>query len=150
LTSDEMIRFFVDVVSKNGNLLLNLGPAVDGTIPEIQKKCVLGLGEWLETNGQGIFGTRPWIRAEGSTFGGIEVRFTQKSDSLFIFLLDSPKESSITFRSLILANKSKIEWLGYKETSKWVQNGKDVIINVPEILEGSPVYTLRVTPKPFE
>ena len=150
MTSDEMIRFFVDVVSKNGNLLLNLGPKADGTIPEIQKKCVLGLGKWLETNGQAIFGTRPWLRAEGITSDGIEIRFTQKADTLFIFLLDSPNKSPITIKSLILDKEAKIEWLGYDGKSNWIQNGEEVTIDIPETLEGSPVYTLSVIPKPSE
>ena len=147
LTVEELIRFFVDIVSKNGNLLLNLGPKADGTIPEVQKNCVLGLGKWLETNGQAIFGTRPWVRAEGETTEGIEVRFTQKSDSLFVFLLDTPKESTITIRSFILAKNAKIKWLGYDESINWVQKGENLTINVPKTLEKSPAYAISTTPK---
>ena len=142
------MRFFVDVVSKNGNLLLNLGPAADGTIPEVQKNCVLGLGNWLEINGQAIFGTRPWKRAEGITTEGIEVRFTQKADSLFIFLLDTPKESTITIKSLILPKDAEITWLGYGESVDWVQKGEDLTMNAPKTLEKSPAYAISFTPKP--
>ncbi len=148
LKVEELVRLFVDIVSKNGNLLLNLGPAADGTIPEVQKNCVLGLGSWLETNGQAIFGTRPWIRAEGITTEGIEVRFTQKAETLFAILLDSPTQSSVIIKSLELAKKAIINWLGYNEEIKWVQKGEDLTISAPKALERSPAYAISITPKP--
>ena len=73
MSSDELVRMFIDIVSKNGNLLLNVGPMADGTIPELQQKCLLGFGEWMKTNGEALYGTRPWIRAEGETSEGIEI-----------------------------------------------------------------------------
>ena len=145
---EELIRFFVDIVSKNGNLLLNLGPKADGTIPDIQLNRVLGLGKWLETNGQAIFRTRPWIRAEGITTEGIGVRFSQKLDSLFVFLLDTSNESTITIKSLKLNSDTKISWLGYDESINWNQNGENLTIYIPKNLKESPVYTLKITPKP--
>ncbi len=61
----DLVRMFIDIVSKNGNLLLNVGPMADGTIPETQVSRLRGLGSWLQVNGEAIFGTRPWVRAEG-------------------------------------------------------------------------------------
>ena len=148
LTVEELVRLFVDVVSKNGNLLLNLGSEANGTIPEVQKIRVLGLGKWLETNGQAVFGTRRWIRAEGKTTEGIEIRFTQKANKLFVFLLDTPKGSAITINSLKLLKKSKVKWLGCDGLIDWIQKGDDLTINVPKTLSKSPVYTLTITPKP--
>ena len=66
---------FVDIISKNGNLLLNVGPMADGTIPEIQQRILLEFGRWLEINGEGVYGTRPWIKAEGKTLDNIEINF---------------------------------------------------------------------------
>ncbi|MFW9882501.1 MAG: alpha-L-fucosidase [Candidatus Thorarchaeota archaeon] len=82
----DLIHLFVDIVSKNGNLLLNVGPKADGSIPEIQKNRLLEFGKWLEINGDCIFGTRPWIKAEGKTSEELEVRFTTKKDNLYIIL----------------------------------------------------------------
>ena len=55
----ELVRMFVDIVSKNGNLLLNVGPMADGTIPEIQLSRLRALEAWLKVNGEAIFNTRP-------------------------------------------------------------------------------------------
>jgi alpha-L-fucosidase len=57
----ELIHELVDVVSKNGNLLLNIGPRSDGTIPEAAKKTLLEIGGWLDVNGEAIYGSRPWL-----------------------------------------------------------------------------------------
>ena len=60
-----LIYLLVDIVSKNGNLLLDVGPEADGTIPPVQMTRLQALGAWLEQNGDAIYGTRPWKRAEG-------------------------------------------------------------------------------------
>ncbi len=60
-TPTELVRLLCDVVSKNGNLLLNIGPRADGTIPEGMRSRLLAMGGWLKLNGESIYGTRPWI-----------------------------------------------------------------------------------------
>ena len=60
LSPDALVRMFVDVVAHGGNLLLNVGPNADGTIPWVQAQRLLALGWWLRTNGDAIYGTRPW------------------------------------------------------------------------------------------
>jgi len=82
----------------------------DGTIPELQMNRLLGLGRWLEHNEIGIFGTRPWTRAESSTSTGIPVRFTQNSESLFMFILTSaPYEDKMTIEKIQLESNIKIQ-----------------------------------------
>ena len=75
----------VDTVSKNGNLLLNIGPTASGAIPEIQRQILLGTGAWLETNGEAIYATRPW-RTPGHT----GVRYTANGRTLYVHLHDEP------------------------------------------------------------
>lgn len=81
-TVEKLVRMLVDIVSKNGNLLLNIGPTAAGEIPEIQRQRLEGLGAWLRVNSEAIFETRPWVRAEGVTGAGTPVRFTQANDAL--------------------------------------------------------------------
>ena len=88
LSVDELVDSFVDIVSKNGNLLLNVGPEADGTIPSGQRERLEGLGSWLATNGEAIFGSRPWKQAQATTAAGGRVRFTQKGDTIYVILLD--------------------------------------------------------------
>src|SRR5438477_7561448 len=81
ISSGELIHLLVDIVSKNGNLLLDVGPEADGTIPAVQMERLQALGNWMRVNGQAIYETHPWKRAEGASVQGIPVRFTQKGSS---------------------------------------------------------------------
>jgi len=74
----DLIYLLVDIVSKNGNLLLDVGPEADGTIPPVQMDRLLALGAWLQMNGDAIYGTHPWKRAAGETAEGIPVPFYRK------------------------------------------------------------------------
>ena len=80
------MALFVDIVSNNGNLLLNIWPKPDGSISEIQLDRLHKLGDWLAVNGEGIFSSRPWIRAKAAS-GETDVRFTQNNDALYVFYL---------------------------------------------------------------
>ncbi len=91
IAPDELIYLLVDIVSKNGNLLLDVGPEADGTIPPVQMSRLEALGAWLRINGEAIYGTHPWTRAEGETAEGIYVRFTQKDSALYATLLVSQR-----------------------------------------------------------
>lgn len=149
IKSEELIKMFVDVVSKNGNLLLNVGPMADGTIPKIQEKILLEFGKWLEINGEGIYGTRPWNKAEGKTTQGIDIRFTQKKDALFIHLLDKPKDNEIIIESLKIANESRIQLLGKEKNLDWDKVGEKLKITIPKDIKESSVYVLKIIPNPL-
>ena len=87
-------------MSKNGNLLLDVGPEADGTIPAVQMQRLQALGAWLKQNGEAIYGTHPWTRAEGETAEGIRVRFTQTDSAIYATLLGKPKTGAVTVKSL--------------------------------------------------
>ena len=139
-----LVRMLVDVVSKNGNMLLNIGPMADGTIPAIQRERLTGLGDWLAVNGEAIFDTRPWQRAEGETDGGIGVRFTQNWDALYATLLDTPTTREIVIKDLQVDAGTKIQLLGNSQPLQWQQTATGVAINLPT-LPNAPAHGLKLS-----
>ena len=150
LDSEKIIRMFVDIVSKNGNLLLNVGPMADGTIPEHQRKVLLNLGEWLEINGEAIYDTHPWVKAEGVTIDGIEVRYTITQESLFVTLLEEPEEKELEIKSLVINEKSTVRLLGNDNEIEWSQMEENLKLKIPDDLFNSPAYSFKITPTPDE
>ncbi|HKM91774.1 MAG TPA: alpha-L-fucosidase [Candidatus Acidoferrales bacterium] len=144
IKKDELIYLLVDIVSKNGNLLLDVGPEADGTIPAVQMDRLRALGAWLAMNGEGIYGTRPWTRAEGVTSEGIRVRFTQKDGALYVFLLGKPKGKFITIKDLAPKQVTAMSLLGTSQPIAWRQSGSDLEVQLPADLPGSYVYTLKI------
>ncbi len=148
LTAEELIKMFVDIVSKNGNLLLNVGPKADGTIPEIQKNLLLSLGRWLDINGEAIFESRSWDKAEGISLEGIPLRFTSKPSVLYVFLWDKPKEQEITINIQPFEKISSIQLLGIEKELDWKKEGDNIKIILPEEIFDAPVLTLKIVQKP--
>ena len=141
----ELIYLLVDIVSKNGNLLLDVGPEADGTIPPVQMSRLEALGSWLHVNGEAIYGTHPWTRAEGETAEGIYVRFTQKDSDLYATLMGEPKTSAITLKGISPKAGSQIILLGNDKPLNWAQQGSNVKIDLPPSLPGEYAYVVRMT-----
>jgi len=112
-----VVNQLIDIVSKNGNLLMNIGPRSDGTIPE-QVQQVLDVGAWLNVNGEAIYGTRPWraygegpTKVAGGSFHDTDTanytaedfRFTTKGDTLYVIGLAWPANGGAVVRSLAAA-----------------------------------------------
>jgi alpha-L-fucosidase len=145
LSSKELIHQFIDVVSKNGNLLINVGPKADGTIPEIQKKLILDLGAWLKINGESIYGTRPWKYPEAVTTDGIPIRFTAKKTDVYMILLDKPNSSDITIEGFESIGIKRITMLGIESEIKWSKMDNSLKITVPSNLPESHAYAFKIT-----
>ena len=145
IAPNELIYLLADIVSKNGNLLLDVGPEADGTIPPVQMSRLQALGTWLKQNGQAIYGTHPWKRPTGETAEGMHVRFTQKGAEVFAILLGTPKSNQVTLRSFSAKRSSPIHLLGRQSPLQWSQNGSDMTVQLPTELPGMYAYVLRVS-----
>jgi len=143
LTVKELIHYFIDIVSKNGNLLLNVGPMADGTIPEIQKERLTGLGKWIKVNGEAIYGSRPWKRAEGITENGISLRFTRKGNFLYVFILDKLNSSRLTLLDIDLKIINSATILGYDDVKIELDN-ENLIVSIPFEVKESSAYVLKL------
>ncbi len=143
LSKTELLESFVDMVSKNGNLLLNVGPrGEDATIPEIQSERLRWLGAFLDREGDALYGTRPWQRAEATTRRGTQVRFTQKEGRLFALFL-APKPGSETLPELEAESSAVASTLG-GESLPLGMTADGLEIELPDSASGSPVMAVEV------
>jgi len=145
LSAADAIRLLVDIVSKNGNLLLNVGPRADGSIHDLQRRCLLGLGAWLDTNGEAIYGSRPWVRAAATTRDGVPVRFTQKGSTRYAILLDTPRGTEIVIPEMLVAPASEVRLLGGAPRLAWQQVGADLVVRLAAPLADSAAHALAIS-----
>ena len=159
-TPNQIIDDLIDIVSKNGNLLLNIGPRPDGTITEGQQEVLLQIGSWLKVNGEAIYGTRPWtIASEGSQQGTAgaftdnvetaytaqDIRFTTKGDLLYAISLEWP-ETDITIQSIGTEVKvASVELVGCTEKPQWKQTAAGLQVKYPTEKPGDYAHALRIT-----
>jgi alpha-L-fucosidase len=148
MSADGLIHLLVDIVSKNGNLLLNVGPTAAGEIPWTQATRLLELGAWLRINGDAIYGTRPWRRAGAATADGIEVRFTQAADSLYAIVLGTPATPTVVIPGIVPRDGAIVEQLGYLAPLAWRREGDGVAVELPLAPAPSPGFSLRFSPAP--
>lgn len=150
IASDKLIELLIDIVSKNGNLLLNVGPRPDGSISDIQTDRLRELGRWLSVNGEGLFDTRPWVRAAASDPGAPQVRFTRKGDSVYAFLLQSPSSGKLVVPGVIAAEGSNVRVLGTAANARWVQKGRDLEVDTAGKIDNRYAVGVKITPEPWQ
>lgn len=163
-----VLHVFIDIVSKNGCLLLNLSPKADGTIPDDQREVLLGLGKWLDQNGEAIYGTRPFITyGEGPTHiekGGHflkqtnytpqDIRYTRKGKMIYAIQLGMPKPGDeVVLRTFgkvslamdLLKRIDRVTLLGSEAEPKWTTGNSRLIITVPEELSNEVALVWRIS-----
>jgi alpha-L-fucosidase len=168
-TGTEVIQMLVDIVSKNGNLLINVVQTPEGDLEPDVLKIVEDIAAWMPANGKGIYGTRPWkIYGEGPStikenqtkgeFVGLsdtrayqpgDIRFTTKGNNLYAFCMETP-EREIRIKSLgkssTLNDKKivNISLLGSNQKLKWKQEDDALVITKPANLPNWKVLGLQV------
>jgi alpha-L-fucosidase len=146
LSATELIRTFVDVVARGGNLLINVGPTAAGDIPWAQAERLLALGWWLRRNGGAIYGTRPWARAGGVTGDGIGVRYTASSTGVNAIVLGTPQRAEVEI-DVRLDEGAEVGLHGQRGTLRWTPSPAGVRIELPEPFDAGPAMALRLSPR---
>ncbi|MGE5326209.1 MAG: alpha-L-fucosidase [Deltaproteobacteria bacterium] len=163
-TPQFIVHQLVDIVSKNGNLLMNVGPRSDGTIPEEVQQVLLEVGAWLSVNGEAIYGTRPWrtygegpTKVSAGSFHDIDTgnytpedfRFTTKGDVLYAIGLAWPQKGEAVIHSLAStpgsARVESVGLLGGDAKLQFEQKPDGLYVQLPGQQPSKYAYALRVT-----
>lgn len=130
MTTEEVVHSLVDIVSKNGNFLLDIGPRADGTIPEIMQTRLRETGRWLRTNGEAIYDTTYWSRMAEL---GEDLRFTVRPDEAFyIHSLARPSAKLTVEAPVPIRSGDKVTMLGHGRPLTWTLSNGALVIDVPE------------------
>ncbi len=155
----EVIQILVDVVSKNGCLLLNLPPRPDGTLDQEEEWIAQEIGRWLDVNGAAIYGTRPWRAfGEGPTrlasgsfaerekraFTPADFRFTQRGDAIYAVALAWPSAGEWVIGSLAGQPVRRVTLLGHAGELAWQQDAAGLRVSAPATRPCDHAYVLKV------
>ncbi len=168
-TPEFLIHQLVDIVSKNGNLLLSIGPRADGTIPDDVRATLLDMGAWLDRNGEAIYGTTPWSTwGEGPTevktgfatdqemkpYTARDLRFTRKGNNVYVISMACPADGTAAVHALGFASAAKgktsgtrimgVDLLGSTQRVDWLQTTDALNIKLPADAACRYGFALRV------
>jgi alpha-L-fucosidase len=163
-----LVHQLVDIVSKNGNLLLNFGPKSDGTIPDEIRTTLLEMGAWLKVNGEAIYGTTPWKTfGEGPTqvvagafhdtdtkpYTPADFRFTAKGNVIYAIGMACPADGKGVIHALGTSHDgaslpvASVQLLGSTQNVTWTQTAEALEVTLPAGAACKHAYSLKLTPK---
>lgn len=163
-SAEWVIHTLVDIVSKNGNLRLNVVQRPDGSLDAEVEQLLADLGRWMDINGEAIYATRPWrvfgegdVRATGQhfkedfTYSAKDIRFTTKGQTLYAIALDWPADGRLTIQSLAQGTRlasgevADIRLLGYDGKLNWTRDQKGLTVELPAKKPCDHAYTFKIT-----
>jgi alpha-L-fucosidase len=174
-TTGQVVRMLVDIVSKNGNLLLSVPVRGNGELDSDEEKFLHEMGAWMDINSEAIYGTRPWVvygegpstteQVKKGEFGGAEdvrskpytaedIRFTKKDRTIYAFLLAWPQNGSAQVKSLAAnaaglhgASIASVKLLGSDAKLTWNQDAGGLHVTLPAKAPCDHAYTLKIETK---
>ncbi len=168
-TADTVIKMLVDIVSKNGNLLLNIPLRGSGAIDEDERKVLDGLATWMPANGEAIFGTRPFsvygegppdVRSTGNfnerntrPYTAEDIRFTTKGNVLYAIALAWPADGKLTIKSLAAGSAhyrgepARVELLGNPGSLQFSRSNQGLVVAMPERKPNEYAFCLKIEPR---
>jgi alpha-L-fucosidase len=169
-TADEVVQLLMDIVSKNGNLLINVVQTPEGDLETDVLAIMENISKWIEANGEGVYATRPWkVYGEGPStlkenqkagrFGGVsdtrgyqptDVRYTTKGGEIYAFVMSTPdtdiRLSSIGKNAKLTDKEvASVTMLGSKEKLKWEQEDDALVISKPANLPSWKVHGFKIS-----
>jgi alpha-L-fucosidase len=165
-TANQVVRMLVDIVAKNGNLLLNIPLRGDGTIDPDEEKFLHEMASWMTTNGEAIYGTRPWtisgegpvkIRGGGFSEGGEDrlsaedFRFTTQGRTLYATAMGWPTGGTLTVRTLaanapgIVGDVKRVQLLGVPGDLPFRRTAEGLVVTLPAQKTGDYAHVLKIT-----
>lgn len=169
MTAGQIVDNLVDIVSKNGNMMLNVGLRADGSLPETFRDELVKIGNWLKLNGEAIYNTRPFkVYGEGTfsmnattgkkkyadylyAFTAKDIRFTTKKNTIYVLTLDWPGNGKTVkiqnLNSKEIKNIKSISFLASGEQVKWKQDESGLYITTPSQPIGEYAYAFKVITK---
>jgi alpha-L-fucosidase len=167
-TAKTVIHLLADIVSKNGNLCLNIPLKGDGTIDSDERRILAELAAWMPTYGEAIFGTRPFLvygegppdpvatgnfnEGRGRPYTAEDMRFTVKSGRLYVIAFGWPQDGKLRIRSLARGSRylpaeiTKVELLGSDVPLKSERTADALVVTMPSQVSNEIAYALRITP----
>jgi alpha-L-fucosidase len=149
-TADDLIKLLVSTVATGGNLLLDIGPAADGTIPVIMQQRLLEIGKWLKINGEAIYNTRAFIRSRTdksiNPATNEKIFFTKKNKDLYVICTEWPKKN-IILKKLKSTGNSNVQLLGSTVPVSMKSSGENTVIVPPRLTpdEKQSAYVFKIS-----
>lgn len=167
-SAKELVHTLIDIVSKNGNLLLNISPTADGIIPEEQQRTLLDMGKWLRVNGEAIYGTRPFVRygegpkrlessghfvAMSAGYNVENFRFTTKGKNIYAIQMGwAGSEKEVLIKSLAKSKLGQtrildVSVVGSPEKIAWKLTEEGLVVTTPFAAPNKIAICFRIETK---
>lgn len=168
-TTNELLFWILDIASKGGNYLLNIGPRGDGSIPHEGVQNLLRVGDWMRANGEAIYGTEPWlVQREGPThvemkgtisrerdgfeveFTSRDIWFTQRESYIYASGIVTPRDGRVEIEALGRGSEHApesiryVSVLGYHGTVNWEQTDEMLTVELPAAVQSLRGFSLRI------